>query len=59
MKKEYIGFIIGGAILGAAIGYLVRRIGVPKIMETLKDHNIIPENLVSIVDDLKPGAKSD
>ncbi len=53
MNKKYIGFIIGGAIVGATIGYLIRRIGVPKIIGILKEHKVIPENFANIVDELK------
>ncbi len=58
MEKSYIGFIIGGAIIGALAGYLVRRIGVPKIMDTLKEHDVIPERVVSIIDEFKHSIES-
>ncbi len=51
IEKKDIGFILGGAVIGAAIGYIISKIGIKKILDALRDNNIIPENIANVIDD--------
>ena len=52
---KMIAYIAGGAVAGGAIGYIIHRVGFKKIVALLKEKNIIPENISSMVEnfDLK------
>ena len=39
--KSYLGFVIGGAILGAVAGYVVKKVGPKNIMNMVKQKDII------------------
>ena len=47
-NKE-VGFIVGGAIIGAIAGYLVKRIGINNIINVLKAKNLISPNIVNTI----------
>jgi len=47
-NKE-VGFIVGGAVIGAIAGYLVKRIGINNIINVLKAKNLISPNIVNTI----------
>ena len=47
--KNYIGFIVGGAILGAIAGYIVKKVGPKNIMNMVKQKDIIPPSISNII----------
>jgi hypothetical protein len=47
--KKGIGFIVGGAVLGAIAGYLVKKVGVKNIITVLKAKDIIPHNIANLI----------
>lgn len=51
IDKKDISFIIGGAILGAIGGYIVKRVGVKNIMNMLKQKEIIPPSISNLIND--------
>ena len=48
-NKNYIGFIVGGAILGAIAGYIVKKVGPKNIMNMVKQKDIIPPSISNII----------
>ncbi|MBN2073724.1 MAG: hypothetical protein JW770_07255 [Actinobacteria bacterium] len=47
--KKIIGYIVGGAVLGAAAGYVASRIGLKNIMNVLKQKEIIPPTISKVI----------
>ena len=50
-NKNYIGFIIGGAVVGAIAGYIVKKVGPKKIMNMVKQKDIIPPSISNIINE--------
>ncbi len=48
-EKKDLGYIIGGAALGAIAGYIVKRVGIKNIMDMLKQKDIIPPSVTNII----------
>ncbi|MFO7929045.1 MAG: hypothetical protein R6U35_05220 [Candidatus Humimicrobiaceae bacterium] len=59
VEKKDIGFIVGGAVIGAAVGYIIRKIGINRILEILKENNIIPEKVVNAMEDFGQNIEPD
>ena len=49
--KKGVGFIVGGAVLGAIAGYLVKKIGIKNIITMLKAKNIISPNIANLINE--------
>ena len=56
--RSYIGFIIGGAILGAVAGYVVKKVGPKNIMDMVKRKDIIPPTIRDIMNEFSSRKKS-
>jgi hypothetical protein len=56
--KSYIGFIIGGAVLGAIAGYVVKKVGPKNIMDMIKRKDIIPPTISNIINEFSSRQKS-
>jgi hypothetical protein len=50
-NKNYIGFIVGGAVLGAIAGYIVKKVGPKNIMNMVKQKDIIPPAISNIINE--------
>ena len=50
-NKNYIGFIVGGAVLGAIAGYIVKKVGPKNIMNMVKQKDIIPPSISNIINE--------
>ncbi len=48
-EKKDLGYIIGGAVLGAIGGYIVKRVGIKNITDMLKQKEIIPPSISNII----------
>lgn len=51
IDKRDISFIIGGAIIGAIAGYIVKRVGIKNIMNMLKQKEIIPPSISNLINE--------
>ena len=51
IDKKDISFIIGGAIIGAIAGYIVKRVGIKNIMNMLKQKEIIPPSISNLINE--------
>jgi len=49
--KTTINFVIGGAIVGALAGYLVKKIGFQNILTILKSKKIISSSIAETISD--------
>ena len=49
--RKYIGYIVGGAILGAIAGYVVKKVGPKNIMNMIKQKEIIPPSISNIINE--------
>jgi folate-dependent tRNA-U54 methylase TrmFO/GidA len=47
--KTVINFVIGGAVLGAIAGYVVKKIGVRNILNILKSKKIISSSIADTI----------
>ena len=47
--KKDMGFIIGGAVIGAIAGYIIKRVGIKNIMSLLKQKEIIPPSVSNLI----------
>jgi folate-dependent tRNA-U54 methylase TrmFO/GidA len=47
--KTVINFVIGGAVLGAIAGYVVKKIGVKSILNILKSKKIISSSIADTI----------
>ncbi len=59
IDKKDISFIIGGAILGAIAGYIVKRVGIKNIMNMLKQKEIIPPSISNLINEFTSRRKSE
>jgi len=50
-NKNYIGFIVGGAVLGAITGYIVKKVGPKNIINMVKQKDIIPPSISNIINE--------
>ena len=57
--KKDISFIIGGAILGAIAGYIIKRVGIKNIMNMLKQKEIIPPSISNLINEFTSRRKSE
>ena len=51
IDKKNISFIVGGAIIGAIAGYIVKRVGIKNIMNMLKQKEIIPPSISNLINE--------
>jgi len=51
IDKKDISFIIGGAIIGAIAGYIIKRVGIKNIMNMLKQKEIIPPSISNLINE--------
>ena len=53
VKEEFnsnaIGFIVGGAVIGAIAGYIVNKIGYQNILSTLKANKVISPTIGNLI----------
>lgn len=49
IDKKDIGFIVGGAIVGAIAGYLIKKIGIKNIINVLKAKDIISPTIANVI----------
>jgi hypothetical protein len=56
--KSYLGFVVGGAILGAVAGYVVKKVGPKNIMNMVKQKNIIPPSITNLMNEFSSRQKS-
>ncbi len=57
--KKDISYIIGGAIIGAIAGYIIKRVGIKNLMGLLKKKEIIPSSISNLLDEFTSGRKSE
>ena len=57
--KKGVGFVVGGAVLGAIAGYLVKKIGIKNIITMLKAKNVISPKIASIINEFTSKKFSD
>ena len=57
-NKSYLGFVIGGAILGAVAGYVVKKVGPKNIMNMIKQKDIIPPSITKLMNEFSSRQKS-
>ncbi|MCL4417763.1 MAG: hypothetical protein M1365_13925 [Actinobacteria bacterium] len=53
--KATINFVIGGAVIGALAGYLVKKIGFKNILSILKSKKIISSSIADTISDFTSG----
>ena len=53
--KTIVNFVIGGAIVGALAGYLVKKVGFNKILTILKSKKIISSSIAETISDFTSG----
>ena len=58
IDKKDLGFIIGGAIIGAIAGYIVNRVGIKNIMSMLKQKEVNPPSISNLINEFSPKKKS-
>jgi len=58
IDKKDISFVIGGAIIGAIAGYIVKRVGIKNIMNMLKQKEIIPPSISNLINEFTSRRKS-
>ncbi len=56
--KSVINFVIGGAIIGAIAGYIIKKIGAKNIMNILKQKEIIPPSISNLINEFASRKKS-
>jgi len=57
--KQDISYIIGGAIIGAIAGYVIKRVGIKNIMDILKKKEIIPSSISNLINEFTSKIKSE
>jgi hypothetical protein len=55
--KSYIGYLIGGALLGAIAGYVVKKVGPKNIMNMIKQKDIIPPSISNLINEFSSRKK--
>ncbi len=55
--KSYIGYLIGGALLGAVAGYVVKKVGPKNIMNMIKQKDIIPPSISNLINEFSSRKK--
>jgi len=58
IDKKDISFVIGGAIIGAIAGYIIKRVGIKNIMNMLKQKEIIPPSISNLINEFTSRRKS-
>jgi hypothetical protein len=53
--KTVVNFVIGGAIVGALAGYLVKKVGLKNILTILKSKKIISSGMAETISDFTSG----
>ncbi len=53
-----LNFVIGGAIIGAIAGYIVKKIGAKNIMNILRQKEIIPPSISNLLNEFTSRKKS-
>ena len=56
--KSYLGFVIGGAVLGAVAGYVVKKVGPKNIINMVKQKDIIPPSITKLMNEFSSRQKS-
>jgi hypothetical protein len=51
IDKKDLGFIIGGAVIGAIAGYIINRVGIKNIMNMLKQKEVIPPSISNLINE--------
>jgi len=51
IDRKDLGFIIGGAIIGAVAGYIIKRVGIKNIMNMLKQKEVIPPSISNLINE--------
>ncbi|MBC7333159.1 MAG: hypothetical protein H5T85_01630 [Actinobacteria bacterium] len=54
-----IGFIVGGAIVGAIAGYMIKKIGIKNIINLLKAKDIISPTIANLINEFTTKEKSE
>jgi hypothetical protein len=54
-----INFVIGGALLGAIAGYIIKKVGIKNIMNILKKKEIIPPSISNLINEFASKRKSE
>jgi hypothetical protein len=55
--KIYIGYLVGGALLGAIAGYVVKKVGPKNIMNMIKQKDIIPPSISNLINEFSSRKK--
>lgn len=58
-EKKDISYIVGGAIIGAIAGYIIKRVGLKNLMGLLKKKEIIPSAISNLIDEFTSGIGSE
>ena len=53
--KTVVNFVVGGAIVGALAGYLVKKVGFKNILAILKSKKIISSSIAETISDFTSG----
>ena len=53
--KTIVYYVVGGAVLGAIAGYIVKKVGFQNILNILKSKNFIPENIADTISEFTSG----
>ncbi len=59
LDSKAVGFIIGGAIIGAIAGYIINKIGYKNILNTLKANKVISPTISSLINEFTTKHKSE
>jgi hypothetical protein len=59
IDKTVINFVIGGAVIGAIAGYIVKKIGVKNVLDILKSKKIISSNVADTISEFTSGNLSE
>lgn len=59
VDKTITYYVLGGAVLGAVAGYVVKKVGVKNIITVLKAKKIIPENILNTISELTNAGNKD
>ena len=57
--RTVINFVIGGALLGAIAGYVIKKVGMKNIMNILKKKEIIPPSISNLINEFASRKKSE